>query len=129
MIRKWFIPKLIELGIKNRVWLQQDGAPAHFALPVRALLNAKFPDRWIGRGSNSFAWPPRSPDLTTPDNSLWVFIKVKFLVLDTKPLISLSMRLLQLLLAYQGILSKKWHKEHGGEWNCARTMRANILIP
>ena len=25
--------------------------------------------------------------------------------------------------------SKKWHKEHGGKWNCARTMRANILIP
>ena len=75
MIRKWFIPKLIELGIKDRVWLQQDGAPAHFALPVRALLNAEFPDRWIGRGSNSFAWPPRSPDLTTPDNSLWGFIK------------------------------------------------------
>ena len=59
----------------NRVWLQQDGAPAHFALPVRALLNAEFPDRWIGRRSNSFAWPPRSPDLTTPDNSLWGFIK------------------------------------------------------
>ena len=45
MIRKWFITKLIELGIKDRVWLQQDGAPAHFALPVRALLNAEFPDR------------------------------------------------------------------------------------
>ena len=58
MIRKWFIPKLIELGIKDRVWLQQDSAPAHFALPVRALLNAEFPDRWIGCGSNSFAWPP-----------------------------------------------------------------------
>lgn len=75
MIRNWFIPKLIELGIKDCVWLQQDGAPAHFALPVRALLNAEFPDRWIGRGSNSFAWPPRSPDLTTPDNSLWGLIK------------------------------------------------------
>ena len=35
----------------------------------------QFPVRWIGRGSNSFAWPPRSPDLTTPDNSLWGFIK------------------------------------------------------
>ncbi|KAJ4435745.1 hypothetical protein ANN_18362 [Periplaneta americana] len=24
-----------------------------------------------------FAWPPRSPDLTTPDNALWEFIKNK----------------------------------------------------
>jgi hypothetical protein len=23
----------------------------------------------------SFAWPPRNPDLTTPDNALWGFIK------------------------------------------------------
>ena len=75
MIRFWLIPKLIELGIKDYVWLQQDGAPAHFSLHVRELLNAEFPDRWIGRGSTSFAWPPRSPDLTTPDNALWGIIK------------------------------------------------------
>ena len=42
---------------------------------MRALLNVEFPDRWIGRGSNSFAWPPQSADLTTPDNSLWGFIQ------------------------------------------------------
>ena len=43
MIINWFIPKLIELGIMDCVWLQQDGAPAHFALPVRAFINTEFP--------------------------------------------------------------------------------------
>jgi hypothetical protein len=61
------------------VWLQQDGAPAHFALSVRNVLNGHFPGRWIDRGSPTspapMPWPPRSPDLTTPDNSLWGIIK------------------------------------------------------
>ncbi|KAJ4439069.1 hypothetical protein ANN_15025 [Periplaneta americana] len=37
-----------------------------------------FPNRWIGRGSADdqapFAWPPRSPDFTTPDKALWGLI-------------------------------------------------------
>jgi hypothetical protein len=51
----------------------------HFALHVRDYLNETSPRRWIGRGSEAspapFAWPPRSPDLTTPENALWGFIK------------------------------------------------------
>lgn len=34
-----------------------------------------FPGRWFGRGWPTslvpLTWPPRGPDLTTPDNSLW----------------------------------------------------------
>ena len=56
-------------------------APAHFALSVRVVLNEHFPGRWIGRGSPTspapLSWPPHSPDLTTPDNSLWRYYQGK----------------------------------------------------
>jgi len=55
------------------------GAPAHFTLSVCDVLNEHFPCCWIGRGSPTspapLPWPPCSPDLTTPDNSLWGTIK------------------------------------------------------
>ena len=64
-------------------WLQQDGAPAHYALRVREFLDEVLPQRWIGRGSlhlpAAIEWPPRSPDLTSCDNSLWGIIKQKVL--------------------------------------------------
>ena len=54
-------------------------ALAHFALSVRDVLNEHFPGRWIGRGSPTspapLSWSPLSPDLTTPDDSLWGIIK------------------------------------------------------
>ena len=72
MLQTWLIPQLEELGLMERMWLQHDGAPAHFALPVHEFLNEPFPGRWIGRGSPatpaSVKWPPTSSDLTTPDN-------------------------------------------------------------
>ncbi len=55
------------------VILQQDGAPAHWTLPVRKFLNNNFPD-WIGRGGRT-AYPPRSPDLTLMDFSVWGIMK------------------------------------------------------
>ncbi len=33
--------------------------------------------RWIGKESNFIKWPPRSPDLSTCDNSLWAILKNK----------------------------------------------------
>jgi len=61
------------------MWLQHDGAPAHVALSVRDVLNEHFPGHWIEHGSPTspapLPWPPHSPDLTTPDNSLWRIIK------------------------------------------------------
>ena len=74
MLREWFIPLLETKGVKDECWFQQDGAPPHFAVSVREFLNEQLPGRWIGRGSPllpaPLAWPPRSPDLTTCDNSL-----------------------------------------------------------
>ena len=73
------IPQLRDRGLLDDVWLQHAGAPAHFALSVRDVLNERFPGRSIGRGSPTspapLPWSPSSPDLTTPDNSLWGVIK------------------------------------------------------
>jgi hypothetical protein len=73
------VTQLQQAGIKDTVVLQLDGAPPHFNLHMRDYLNETFPWRWIGRGSEAspapFAWPPRSPDLTTPDTAFWGFIK------------------------------------------------------
>jgi len=79
MLETWLIPQLRDRGLLDDTWLQHDGAPAHFALSVHDILNERFPGHWIGRGSPTslapLPWPPHSPDLTTPDNSLWGIIK------------------------------------------------------
>ena len=49
---------------------------------VREYLYETCPNRWLGRGG-PVAWPPRSPDLTTPfDYYLWGHMKT--LVYETK---------------------------------------------
>lgn len=53
---------------------QQDGAPPHYALAVRAYLDYEFPERWIGR-RGSIEWPARSPDLSPLDFFLWGHLK------------------------------------------------------
>ena len=53
---------------------QQDGAPPHYALAVRAYLDVEFPGRWIGR-RGPIEWPARSPDLTPLDFFLWGHLK------------------------------------------------------
>ena len=53
---------------------QQDGAPPHYATPVRKWLNDTFPGRWIGR-RGPVEWAPRSPDLTPLDFFLWGYMK------------------------------------------------------
>jgi hypothetical protein len=79
LLSDWLVPQLQKVGFKDTVVLQLDGAPPHFALHVLDYLNKTLPGWWTGRGSEAspapFAWPPRSPDLTTPDNALWGFIK------------------------------------------------------
>ena len=53
---------------------QQDGAPPHWGLAVRAYLDTTYPGRWIGRGG-PINWPPRSPDITPLDFFLWGYVK------------------------------------------------------
>jgi len=65
----------VEENTVQRMWLQQDGAPPHYARLVRDFLkNLTYQRRWIGRGGH-IAWPPRSPDLTSLDFFLWGYLK------------------------------------------------------
>lgn len=75
-----FFYALLELPLayRNRMILQLDGAPAHFALLVRNHLNAQY-SPWVGRGG-TIAWPPRSPDLKPLDFFLWGTMKQKVYV-------------------------------------------------
>jgi hypothetical protein len=62
MVQNPLVPQLQQVrGFLRRVIFQQDGAPPHFALDVRAYLDQTFTDRWIGR-AGPLAWPPRSAD-------------------------------------------------------------------
>ncbi|MCQ7131119.1 DUF4817 domain-containing protein [Salmonella enterica] len=72
MLTEFVIPQLD--GIQDRVILQQDGAPPHWGLAVRAYLDEQFPNRWIGR-DGPILWPPRSPDITPLDFFLWGYLK------------------------------------------------------
>lgn len=70
------IPYLDTLPLSNfrDIYFQQDGAPAHFANTVRAMLDRILPNKWIGR-RGPIEWPPRSPDLTPLDFFLWGYLK------------------------------------------------------
>ncbi len=71
------LPDLLEdvpLATRQQMWFQHDGAPGHFALPVRTFLNEHFPQQLIGRGG-PVAWPARSPDLNLLDFFLWGHLK------------------------------------------------------
>lgn len=65
----------LPLIYRRGMWLQLDGAPAHFARAVREHLDANH-SPWIGRGG-TVAWPPRSPDMTPLDFFLWGHMKQK----------------------------------------------------
>jgi len=74
MLIRYAFPRFREL--REDFVFQQDGAPPHYSNRVRAYLDRKVPDRWIGRGG-PISWPPRSPDLTPCDFFLWGHIKSK----------------------------------------------------
>jgi hypothetical protein len=57
---------------------QQDDAPPHWGSYVRRILNAAFPNRWIGIDGPT-SWPPRSPDITPLDLILWGLLRSKYL--------------------------------------------------
>jgi hypothetical protein len=67
------LPVMLEdvpLTVRQKMWFQHDGAPAHYSLRVRRFFTDSYPQRWIGRGG-PVAWPPRSPDLNPLDFILW----------------------------------------------------------
>lgn len=76
LLQERIIPALrqFENETGRQVWFQQDGAPPHYALTVREILNNQFGHRWIGRGGG-INWPARSPDLNPLDFYYWGRIK------------------------------------------------------
>ncbi len=74
MLKNYFLPIVRQKHLVGKIIFQQDGAPPHYATPVRKLLNDTFPGRWIGR-RGPIEWAPRSPDLTPLDFFLWGYVK------------------------------------------------------
>ncbi|XP_067214134.1 uncharacterized protein [Linepithema humile] len=71
------LPILLEdipLQTRLRLIYQHDGAPAHYSRRTREILDARYPDRWIGRGG-PINWPARLPDLNVLDYFIWGYIK------------------------------------------------------
>lgn len=56
--------------INDQMIYQHDGAPAHYSLDAREILDNSLGNRWIGR-RGYIEWPARSPDLTVCDFWLW----------------------------------------------------------
>ena len=73
MLEDVILPQLRQQPVFRKMIWQQDGAPAHYSTIVREFLDDKF-SVWIGR-RGTIDWPPRSPDLTPCDFSLWGIIK------------------------------------------------------
>lgn len=67
----------VPLAVRQDMWFQQDGHPAHTSRLARAVLNEKYPNRWIGLRGPLQEWSPRSPDLAECDFYLWGMLKGK----------------------------------------------------
>ncbi|GFV90698.1 uncharacterized protein TNCV_2224141 [Trichonephila clavipes] len=48
----------VPLSVRNRMWFQHDGTPAHFSRNVRNHLDTVYGQHWIGRGG-PVLWPPQ----------------------------------------------------------------------
>jgi hypothetical protein len=60
LIQKFIV--LLQVDERN-CWFQQDSATAHTAASTMVILHKFFGENVISRG----LWPPRTPDLTSPD--------------------------------------------------------------
>ena len=73
-LKKEIVPAIESQANLRKMFYMHDGAPAHYTKSVRAFLDDKFRDQWIGR-RGPIEWPARSPDLTPTDFFLWGFLK------------------------------------------------------
>lgn len=79
MLENMMLPMVSDIdfvGADGSLYFQHDGAPPHFTLGVRSILDENFPGRWIGRGG-PVLWAPRSPDLNPLDFFFWGYLKHK----------------------------------------------------
>lgn len=66
----------VPLEVRQTMWFQHDGCPAHYGRQVREYLDRTYAQRWIGR-LGPILWPPRSPDLNPLDFFYWGCLKEK----------------------------------------------------
>jgi len=120
MLETWLIPQLRDRGLLDDMWQQHDGAPAHFALSVRDVLNERFPGRWIGRGSPTspapLPLPPRSPGLTLLRVATTTTMKICAELWKT-PFAQLLQK-----------CSDVCHRGHGGASVCVSSIKVHIQI-
>jgi hypothetical protein len=74
---------------EGNCWFQQDSATAHTASSTMVILHEFFGENVISKG----LWPPRSPDLTSPDFSLWSYLKDTVYRSDPRDLKQLKMHI------------------------------------
>jgi len=127
LLETWLIPRLRDRRLLHDVCLHHDGTPAHFALSVRDVLNEHFPGRWIGRGSPTspapLPWPPRSPDLTTPDNSFWGIIKGRVAARRNNNNEDLRRAVEDAFRTITPKMLRHIHRGHGGASVCVSSMK------
>jgi hypothetical protein len=73
------LPEQIEnvpLATQGFVYFQHGGAPSHYTCFVMQHQSDTFPNQWIRCGS-TINWPPKSPELTSLEFYLWVWVKSK----------------------------------------------------
>ena len=77
MLENWLILQMN--GDRDDSVFQRNGCLAHFHNDVRDYLNINLPQLWIGCFPQEdvalMHWPPRSPDLTPRNFSLWGLVK------------------------------------------------------
>jgi len=74
MINEFLSPNLPPNN--GTLWFQQDGATAHTAVISISALRRLSP-QWVISRFGDVSWPPRSPDLTSPNFFLWGYLKSK----------------------------------------------------
>lgn len=100
LLSEFVYPQLVDIienddrYLEDHLIFQQDGAPPHYAQPVRAFLDRMFPGSWIGR-RGPIEWPARSPDLTPLDFFLWGHLKNKIYVTEPESLEDLRHRIIE----------------------------------
>jgi hypothetical protein len=73
-------------------------------------LDAKFPDRWIGRDGPT-PWTPRSPDITPLGLFLWGYVKDKVYLAPVPNIDTLKARLRDALATVtEELLEKTWRE-------------------
>ena len=73
-------------------------------------LDATFPNRWIGRESQT-PWPPRSPDITPLDFFLWGYVKDKVFSTPVPDITDLKARITDdFATITEDMLENKWRE-------------------